>query len=210
MEFLEKKVIKSVNVGGDHGHYSLEKPMQFESCRERFAALFRDDTVGFFFKHPQSKGKDVAEFVVKIEELLKQSEHSQFAMTSLRTVLWVQPSAFWKTCPVRRSLFTGLLRAGIVYDQEKNNLEEALLSDAMPRSHLAGTKPALLRFLCGYTKYDGPPIIISNGVNIVTTGWKVLFDGKDTKTIRSYLKHPDGKRPRVNPVKLDLSEALWA
>jgi len=208
IEFLEKKLIKSTNITGDHGGFSLEDPLNFEMCRERFAALFTETTRGFYFKVPQNKGTSVAEFLLKTEKLLKLQVHSGFALTNRRTIIWVQPNDFWRSCPMRRSLLTGLLRAGIVYDVEQDNFEQALLSDETPHSHLARTRKALLRFLCGYTKYTGPNITGSS--TLVTQGWRWLFENKDEHDVRSYLKHPDGKRPRINPAKLDLSEVLWA
>lgn len=209
VDFLEPKLIKSPNANnGDHGHFTLESPFQFEACRERFAAVFKETTQGFYFKHPQSKGRHIAEFLLKIERFLNVSPHSNFALTNRRTILWIEPNMFWKSCPLKRSLLTGLLRAGIVYDYREDNFEQALLSNEMPRSHLQGTRKALLRFLCGYTKYVGPEP--GGSSTLQTQGWRYFFENKDEKAVKLWLKHPDGKRPRVNPAKFDLSEVLWA
>ena len=95
IEFLEKKLIKSTNITGDHGGFSLEEPLNFEMCRERFAALFTETTRGFYFKVPQNKGTSVAEFLLKTEKLFKLQVHSGFALTNRRTIIWVQ--RFWTT-----------------------------------------------------------------------------------------------------------------
>lgn len=208
VELLEPKLIKSPNVGfGNHGSYTLESPFNFEICRERFAAVFKFDTECFYFKHPRNRGLHVAEFIHKIENLLKVEYLSNFALTNRPTILWVQPSLFWRECPMKRSLLTSLLRSGITYDFNEDNFELALLSNAMPSPHLSNTRNALLRFLCGYTEYHGPKLMGSD--TLITQGWQYVFEGKDAKTIRAYLKHPNGKRPRINPAKLDLSDVMW-
>jgi len=208
VEMLEPKLIKSPNANsGNHGSYTLESPFNFEICRERFAAIFKIDTEGFYFKHPQNRGLCIAEFIHKIENLLKLQFKSRFALTNRPTILWIQPSFFWRECPMKRSLLTSLLRSGISYNINEDNFESALLSNPVPSPHLSNTRNALLRFLCGYTDYQGPDLMGSE--TLITQGWQFIFEGKNAKTIRAYLKHPNGKRPRINPAKLDLSETMW-
>ena len=128
--FKENKLNMSMNLDVRDGSFALDqRPYQFETCRERFCPHFSMLTPGFFLKHPQGKGYSVATFLKKTEIILKQNEYSQYAMTNRDTVLWIEPTNFWKSCRMRRSLLTIFVRAGMVYDPKRDNYEEALFSE---------------------------------------------------------------------------------
>lgn len=116
VEFLNKKFIYSQNTDVKIGSFALDvSPLKFETCRERFAKHWDESTIGWFLKHPENKGKDVASFLVKTEEILKQKEFSKFSNTNRDSILWIEPSDFWKVCRLRRSLLTIIVRAGMFY-----------------------------------------------------------------------------------------------
>jgi len=185
VEFKDKKIIYAQNVDAENGSFALDKsPLKFETCRERFGRAWDETTDGWFFKHPPRKSVDVASFVLKTEAILKQSQFSKFSETNRDTVLWVEPSPFWKACRMRRSLLTILIRAGMVYDLKNDNYEHALFN----QQYVTPTKRAVKRFLHGFTKYTGPSI--AEGT-LETTGWVRIFEGKDIEYIKTILVWPE-------------------
>lgn len=201
--FKEKKIITSVISETSDGSFALdEPPHRFETCRERFGIRWNEDTIGFFFTHPVDKGYSVATFLKKTEMVLKQTEFSQYALTNRDKILWVEPSPFWKSCRMKRSLLTILLRAGILYDPKADNYEQALFAEKFVHP----TKSAVMRFLFGFTKYVGPSI--DDQVSIESRGWKHVFDGQGSSFIQNCLKWPEQKDAYVpqGPVS---KTALW-
>lgn len=201
VEFQEKRLITSQNVEAKPGHFALDAtPLTWENCRERFAKMFKEDTVGFYFKHEANQSLNVASFVLKTECILKVEEKSKFAETNRASILWFEPSAFWKQCQMRRSLLTILLRCGILYNAEVDNYEDALFR----QDYVIPTKRAVMRFLFGFTKYVGPDI--STDATVQFKGWKTIFEGKSPAEIKQMLVWPDG-----NPYtpSVEMTETLW-
>lgn len=202
IEFQDKRLLTSLNLDVQDGSFAMDcTPLAFETCRERFAATFKEDTPGFYFKHRPGQSVQVATFIRKTEAILKESTPSRFSQTNRDTILWVEPSNFWKSCPVRRSLLTILLRAGILYDLNADNFEDALFR----QEYVIPTKKAVMRFLYGFTKYVGPEIVPSG--TIIVRGWKTIFEGKSEAEIRSWLVAPMEKSYTL---KTELTTALWA
>jgi hypothetical protein len=186
--FKEIKINPSMYIDVESGSFGLDvAPYRFETCRERFGSHWNSDAVGFYFKHPINYGYAVATFLKKTEIVLKQSVFSQYSMTNRDTILWIEPSDFWKCCRMRRSLLTILVRAGIMYDPRKDNYEEALFTEKLVKP----TKFAVMRFLYGFTKYVGPNI--DNQPDIESRGWKTIFESHDEEYIKNCLKWPDDK-----------------
>jgi hypothetical protein len=203
VEFLPNKKIESLNIAGIEGSYGIDTtPFEFEKCREKFALFFKTGTPGFYFKHPTDRGVDVASFIKKTEIVLKQTEFSEFALTNRRQILWVEPTMFWKSCRMKRSLFTILLRAGMTYDPRQDNYEHALLTEA----YLLATQHAVMRFLFGFTKYVGPSMDNEEGSTYEYRGWKHIFEAKDETTVKSWLVSPDSNHKSIP----ELRKALWA
>lgn len=169
--FKDKKHTPSMYFEGVFdGSFGLDvEPYKFETCRERFGRQWDENTKGFYLTHPVNEGYSVATFLKKTEIILKQTEFSEYALTNRDNILWIEPSKFWMSCRMKRSLLTILVRAGILYDPKKDNYEEALFSERWAKP----TKRAVMRFLYGFTKYIGPTI---EGQNIETRGWKYVFD----------------------------------
>lgn len=199
MEFQKPKTILSLNTDVTNGSYALDDvPLSFETCRERFAARFKQTTPGLYFKHEPERGEDVAAFLLKTEDIVG-VEKSRFSKTNHNTILWIEHSSFWKSCSMRRSLLTILLRAGILYDRHKDNYEDVLFSQEFVKV----TKKAVMRFLFGFTKYVGPEIIGAD--TVIFQGWKSIFEGKNETDIKSFLVKPDG----ANTTPDILQDALW-
>lgn len=200
VEFGPKKAVMSNNIDVKVGSFALDvSPLKFETCRERFARNFDENTIGFFLKHPSDKGYNVACFLRKTECVLQQTEFSSFSETNRDTILWIEPCAFWKECQMRRSLLTILVRAGMVYDFKNDNYEEALFK----QEYASPTRLAIQRFLFGFTKYNGP--LDNNTSTLERRGWKTVFQGKSISDIKTMLVCPDRSYKPVFQGK----ESLW-
>lgn len=102
---------------------------------------------------------------------------------------------------MRRSLLTILLRAGMLYDTDKDNYEKALFGEP----YIIPTKQAVMRFMYGFTKYAGPPM--ETGVNLEIKGWKRVFSKLKEEEIRRYLV---SSRKKTHQLKCDIeSSKLW-
>jgi hypothetical protein len=169
----EKKVIKTYNIDTSNGNFALDvsdgETLSFESCRERFGSKFLESTTGFFMKHAAGKSENIAAFIRKTEQILKCTEFSKFQLTNHPTLIWIEPSLFWRKCYVRRSLFTILVRIGPRYDISANNFDSILFGEG----YISTTKAATKRFLFGFTTYKGMPITIDR--ETMTMGWQRIF-----------------------------------
>ncbi len=193
-DFKEKKIITSFSTNVSVGSFALDNlPVLFEHCRERFAVSFKPATPAFFFKTENDQSKNVAKLIWKVESLLNVEEMSSFCLTNRKSVVWVKPSNFWKVCPIRRSLFTVLLRAGNAYKAEEDNFEQAIFS----HEFVIPTRRAVMRFLFGFTKYVGE--VPKDSGNINTRGWKSLFYNKSDDEITSMLI---SEKPKINKTNL--------
>lgn len=202
ISFDEKRVITSLNIDVKPGQFALDQvPFQFENCRERFAKMFVEDTIGFYFKHKSGQSRNVAHFILKTESILQEIIFSKFAETNRDSILWFEPSRFWKMCPMRRSLLTILVRCGMLYDSEKDNYEEALFA----QEYVVPTKKAVMRFLFGFTDYAGPSLWTDASIQV--RGWKTIFDSRSNESVRESLLWPKDKPPAI--VSTEFLSALW-
>lgn len=201
IDFKDSKNITSINcLSVACGSFALEEtPLRFETCRERFAYHFTESTSGFYFKHDPNQGDNIAKFLIKTEKILDQPVLSSFAKTNLNSILWVEPSCFWKTCSMRRSLLTLLLRAGNLYDGTKDDYEDSLFYEP----YIARTLPAMKRFLFGFTKYTGPECLAAG--TLVLKGWKSTFEHKNESQVKELLVSEDDRFA----LDFDLPSALW-
>jgi hypothetical protein len=119
-------------------------------CRDIFHGILWNLKI-FFFSHPKGKGRRVAAFMQKIEEIIDVQPRSEYGPTQIMTFMWIRPSVWWTKYGMRRSLFTILLRAGLNYIPSKDNFKEAARSE----KYLGKTPYAFERFISGFTKYAG-------------------------------------------------------
>lgn len=200
LEFKNPRVLSSLNTDVSTGSFAIDiQPLQFDHCRERFAATFNENTTGFYFKHSPGRSKDIASFIIKTESVLGNLFFSEFAETNRDSIIWVCPNMFWKQCPMRRSLFTALLRAGDLYRSDIDNYESALFG----YNYLQVTKKAVIRFMFGFTDYVGPDIK-GNGT-VWFKGWKSTFEEKNEIEIKKMLISHKYKINDVNSFK----NCLW-
>ncbi len=202
VEFGDSKLISSMNVDAKVGSFALDKsPLEFEFCRERFAKVFDDKIQGFYFKTESGKCADVANFLLKTEDILQQKKFSNFSKTNRDSILWVEPSEFWQSCEMRRSLLTILLRCALTYSFKYDNYQEALFD----HEYIIPTKKAMMRFLFGFTKYTGDSIA-SDSPTIQFRGWKSVFEGKEIQEIKKLLISNDESNVLIS----EFSKELWA
>lgn len=200
LKFGDKKVILSANTNVAKGSFALgTAPLKFETCRERFARNFFVSNKGFYFKHKENGSKNVAAFVAKTEEILKVRKRSVFSETNVSSILWIEPCHFWRSCRMRRSLLTIIVRAGILYDLKKDNYEEALFKEP----YVVPTKKAVMRFMYGFTKYDGPSM--DPTTSLETKGWKTIFSKLKEDDIRKYLV----SNKKTYTPECELDSKLW-
>lgn len=201
VQFKETKPLNILGATqGRAGSYAIARsPVRFENCRERFACQWHSRTKAIFFRH-DADGRKIAKFILKTEQIVHEKKHTNFALTTCKPVLWVEPSRFWMRCRMRRALFTILLRAGMSYDPDQDNYEEALFSDAYAKS----TRYAVMRFLFGFTKYVGPTP--GGSSTLETSGWVAILKKSTQKEIREYFQSP--KRRPYQPT-YDLTEEIW-
>lgn len=180
------------------------------SCREQFADKFKPDTKGFFFAHFNSN-LDVASFINKIEDVIELEkkrlpdglfyhEKSKYSETNLGSVIWVEPSDFWKQCEIRRSLFTLFLRCAQKYKLDSDNFDDALYST----NYVAMTKDAINRFLFGFTTFVKDEVAL--GSNRTTLkGWVNVFQHKSKNEVKKQLVASDNSEESL----IDLN-SLWS
>jgi hypothetical protein len=172
------------------GYFAIDTSnLNWERCRESFAAHFTANQPGIFFAcRTATPGvpMDVASFLLKTEEIIGLSSfelpYSSFLRSDKERIIWVRPSAFWMVCEMRRQAFTIFLRAGLNYIGEKNNYEEALWGEHCARE----SKRAIMRFLFGYVRY-----IPDKDEKV---GWVNIFGHKDDDAIRKSLVLPVGRK----------------
>ncbi len=196
----EKDFVHLSRVDVTHFVYmNHENKAMNENCRERLARHFTPTSSGFYMGVLEKEIENCPRFMWKVEELLKLKEHSNFAPTKTKGLLWVQPCQWWKDCIMRRSLFTALIRAGIYYDLKKDNFEQSLFS----AQYLNSTKRALMRFLFGFTKYVGPELDTNPGSGLIVRGWSEIFSNATDDLVKGYLTWPES-----DPLKLSVN-SLW-
>ena len=72
-------------------------------------------------------------------ETILDVEKSAYRKTPKNTVLWVEPSPFWRACGLRRSVLTAFLRSGLNYSVVGDNFDDAMFSDAYAENRQTGS-----------------------------------------------------------------------
>lgn len=199
------------------GNFAMEsqdpmKSVHWDHCREQFAAKFNELVSGFFFAHPENKGVDVANFLVKFEKIVNldslDNSFSFFSKTNKNAILWVEPAQFWRSCAMKRSLLTILLRIGMNYDSQADNFDDVLFGDQFKENfYVRETKSATLRFMFGFTQFTGQkPIAALQPQTVIKHGWREEFQKIDETLIRRRLVSPNESKES----SLVGLESLWA
>lgn len=161
--------------------------IKWYKCREQFAPVWQPQTAGivFSFKEGEKVLESVAAFIQKVERvILELGEESTFYVTNRKYAVYVCPAEFWKSCFIRRSLFTALLRAGQQYKPDLDNFDEALYSI----KYLKDTKDAVLRFLFGFTEFNRAECVrITGNEPQGATGWHAIFANRSAIHVRAML-----------------------
>lgn len=148
------------------------------SCRELFLSeSFKGKMNKFLFSHYGNKTHlYIKKFIAECEDRLgvRVSERSRILPTKNANVSIVIIGEWWRTVPIRKALFTILLRAGQAYN-ENRTFEQALYSNQYVRN----TKYAVERFFNGFT--------ILKGKNY---GWVENFQYLSEKGVEKKLDKP--------------------
>jgi len=219
--FGNKKPLNQCYSVPAEGQFALEtndeKSLYWDHCREQFLGKFKEDITGFYFSHKADQGVNIAGFVLKFEEIvgaeIKNLSFSNFSETGRETVLWIEPSDFWRNCLLKKSLLTLLLRCGSNYDNAKDNFDDAIFGDKYNENKYArDTKSAIMRFLFGFTKFSGtlsqtvPTQTMATNSTLIRHGWHAEFDKNTIHDVRRKLIHPSDESQEISLVG---AESLW-
>ena len=219
--FGDKKSLSQCYAAPAEGQFALDadkdKSLHWDHCREQFLGKFHESIPGFYYSHKPQKGEDVAGFVLKFEEIINSESQqtfpfSTFSQTEKENILWIQPSPFWKSCLMKKSLLTLLVRCGLNYQCDKDNFDNALFADHNENRYARETKNAVMRFLFGFTKFTGntsqsvPVSAMGSTSTLIRHGWHVEFEKNSIYDIRRKLVRPDGEPTEVSIVGI---ESLW-
>lgn len=204
--YTENRVVKPSAFGPpEKGYFAVDDEQQsvnWDKCREQFAARFTELSKGLFFCHNTDEGRRTASFLIKTEQVVgiadpnrsKPFNYSTFAETDRANILWVGPSCFWMEAEIKRQLLTVILRAGMNYNPSKDDYEDALWKpDQLGNNYAAKTKAAISRFLYGFTDYVPPNSSSAWGSFTNKVGWVTLFENKNEELIRERLVVPEGE-----------------
>lgn len=165
-----------------HPKYEWGLIVYWEHCRDLFQDAPKISLLkkGMWFCHGVRKnsGENVCHFIDKIENHLGLKVKTEFQKTQNPTIIWCQPSEFWINDFVRKSFFSLALRSGMRYRESKDNFIQVMCEKYKISRE---TKPAIRRFLDGYTfyPYDNP--------KYNTMGWHFLFSDMDDEKVKSFL-----------------------
>lgn len=106
---------------------------------------------GFYFTHLANASLNSANFLLRVEEMLNISPVSVYKSTNIHNVTWIRPAPWWLSSWIRKSFLSLMLRCAFRYNMQ--NFNEALYSIEYTRQ----TKPAVEKFLKGFTVYDYNP-----------------------------------------------------
>ena len=143
----------------DKGVWSV---FQWYECREVFHKNSQN-LRRMCFSHSARHGTFIASFLDQIEDKLGVPK-SIFGPTKRPTITWLRPSSWWMNSSLKRSLFTALLRAADNYNGQ--NFDDALWSNR----YLYDTKYAVMRFLDGYTRFQGRGGLLTGWYNTFYVG----------------------------------------
>jgi hypothetical protein len=166
----------------------------FDTCREQFAKKFGIQSHGFFLSAEMNNLDSVPRFIRMCEDLLELDETSLYYLTDMKYIVFIRPAPFWKSCYMRRSLFTLLCRIGMYFFDEKkfeNHLfgnctetkkEKVNSSYAFARK----TEKAIIRFFGGHNNYigAGPDMDLYFPEK---HGWVIEFQEKNDEYVKRVL-----------------------
>lgn len=198
IKFGALKHINAMYITSSLGQFALEpdinKTISWDHCREQFLGKMNVDMKGFYFSHQSHKSEDVAIFLKTIEKILEinieEISFSKFCKTDKDHIMWIEPSSFWMDCILKKSLLTLLLRVSLNFDKIKNNFDECIFGEYSENKLLKETKSAFVRFMFGFTKFDGVlPMAATNPTsNLIRHGWHGEFNYNDLAMVKRKLK----------------------
>ena len=198
MVINEPVIIFGLNASDSLGNFTIFKNQKendvfyWDGCREVFAKSFNKETLGFFYVCGEKHKDSIFNFILQSEKILNLKETTKFYQTNKKGILLILPSVFWKTCFMRRSLFTLLCRVGFyhqrdweetVFCKKYDKLDKKIDSN---KEDILNTKEAIKRFFLGYNKFIGiNPIVPEYGP--WKYGWVQEFYNKEIYEVKEKL-----------------------
>ncbi len=198
MIIKEPVIIYGLNASESLGNFTIFKNQKendtfyWDGCREIFAKVFNEESLGFFYVSGEKYKDSIINFISKSEEILDIKQKTKFYNTNKKSILLIIPSEFWKSCFMRRSLFTLLCRVGFfhqrdweetVFHSKYDKIDSRIDSN---KEDMIDTKEAIKRFFIGYNKFIGiNPIMPEFGP--WKYGWVQEFYKKDLSEIKEKL-----------------------
>lgn len=83
-------------------------------CREQFHKVFTEKDKSILYVHAGNLTPNIAEFITKIENVIgiARKEQTECFLTQRTTITAIRPAKFWLSCPMRRQIFSLILRSG--------------------------------------------------------------------------------------------------
>jgi hypothetical protein len=149
----------------------------FYSCREGF---HRNNRIlsSLLFSHSLGEGQKIAHFIRKTEKKLGLKKFTQCGPTNVPSISWFKINPFWNKNPLRKTLFTILLRCGRRFSPQHNNFKTALDSN----SYILETRPAVDYFFKGNT-------IPTRKCQRSWRGWFRSFHNKTMADVKKLMKN---------------------
>jgi hypothetical protein len=148
-------------------------------CRESFEFRWReylDRNIYFNTAGPKILGIEALHNkIVFLERKLSLDDESEFGFTQNANICWIKPLYFWKHHPIKRSLFTALLRG--CSNSGKFDLESIINAEYT----LCTTKNAVHRFFDSNTNINISPEINQN------MGWQHFFNDSNQDKLEQLL-----------------------
>jgi hypothetical protein len=155
----------------------------FHTCRETFAPHFTENTTHILMgcspiKDGNHSGyrnapagtkispEALGRFMSEVEKRLKLDEMTIIQRTTNNNCLLIHVPEWWRSCYMRRQMFTILLRAGLIFD---GNFDKAIGY----MYYLDNTRQAFNRFFAGYTKFHPSATAYYRPMN---WGWAHIFN----------------------------------
>jgi hypothetical protein len=132
------------------------KVSDWYSCREVFHDRWRKET-RIYYHHGQKvgRGRAVSVFMDKVEDILHLApeDRTRCGPTSMRKIMWIEASEWWRGNSMRRSFFTAMVRQATLYrmSPSKENFSKVLYGG----EYTSDSKAAVDRFLAGNVHYWG-------------------------------------------------------
>jgi hypothetical protein len=159
----------------------------FFRCREEFHNVWQDKMQSLLYCHNDGLTNNIADFIDKIENLLKIKNKSKIFSTDRGTISAIKVSPWWsdqsEDCHMKRQVFSLLLRWGRNH-KIGNNVFETILNEKYGKEMMNFMR----LFISGYTVFSDESLAISK--EEMHSGIVFQFSHKSEEEIKQNLFMP--------------------